>query len=49
LNIKNLGDDPRLVAQPTGSMCNYKVKLTETDQVDETVIGWLRLAFDAAG
>jgi len=49
LNIKNLGDDPRLVAQPAGSMCNYKVKLTETDQVDETVIGWLRLAFDAAG
>jgi predicted transport protein len=49
INIKNLEDDDRLIPQPAGSMCNYKVKLTEVNQVDETVIGWVRKAYEAAG
>lgn len=49
INIKNLEADERLLAQPEGSMCNYKVRLTDVDQVDETVIGWVRRAFEAAG
>ncbi len=49
INIKNLEADERLLAQPEGSMCNYKVRLTAVDQVDDTVIGWVRRAFEAAG
>jgi hypothetical protein len=49
LNIKNLEADERLLEQPSGSMCNYKVRLTEADQVDESVLDWIRRAFEAAG
>jgi hypothetical protein len=49
INIKNLETDERLIEQPAGSMCNYKVKLTEANQVDEIVIGWVRKAYEAAG
>jgi len=49
INIKKLEADERLLAQPDGSMCNYKVRLTDIDQVDETVISWVRRAFEAAG
>ena len=49
INIKNLEADERLLAQPDGSMCNYKVRLTDIDQVDETVISWVRRAFETAG
>ena len=49
INIKQLDDDERLIAQPAGSMCNYKIRLTSPDQVDQEVIDWVRMAFDAAG
>ena len=49
LNIKNLGTDERLIEQPAGSMCNYKVRLTEANQVDESILSWLRQAYEAAG
>jgi hypothetical protein len=49
INIKHLEADERLLEQPTGSMCNYKVRLTEVNQVDETVISWVQRAFEAAG
>jgi len=49
INIKFLEADDRLVEQPAGSMCNYKVRLTEPEQVDETVVNWLRMAYEKAG
>lgn len=49
INIKQLDDDERLIAQPAGSMCNYKIRLTSPDQVDQEVIDWVRMAFEAAG
>ena len=49
INIKDLEADERLIKQPAGSMCSYKIKLTEVDQVDETVLGWVRQAYEAAG
>jgi hypothetical protein len=49
LNVKGLPADPRLAEQPAGGMCNYKVKLTSADEVDEDVIAWARQAFEAAG
>jgi hypothetical protein len=49
LNIKHMADDNRLVAQPAGSMCNYKVRFSSADEIDDTVTGWLRAAYYAAG
>ena len=49
INIKNLDADERLLEQPAGSMCNFKVKLTDATQVDVTIISWVRQAYDKAG
>lgn len=49
INIKSLEADERLIPQPAGSMCNYKVKLTAVNEVDETIIEWVRKAYEAAG
>lgn len=49
LNVKGLKADPRLVEQGAGKMCNYIVKLTNPQEVDQTLLGWLRAAYDAAG
>lgn len=49
LNVKDLPASERLLAQPAGSMCNYKVNLTDATQVDDELIAWVRQAFEAAG
>ncbi len=49
LNHKDLPQDPRLLVQPTGSMCSYIVRLTDVSQVDDALLAWLRSAFDSAG
>ena len=49
LNVKGLAPDPRLIEQPPNSMCNYKVRLSTVAEVDATLIGWIKQAFDSAG
>lgn len=49
LNMKGVKASKRLEAQPEKSMCQYKVKLTDSAEVDAELLGWLRTAFDAAG
>jgi hypothetical protein len=49
INIKNLEADERLTEQPAGSMCNYKVRLSEVSQIDEKIMSWVRMAYEAAG
>ena len=34
---------------PFGSMCTNRVQLTELSQVDDELIGWLKLAYEQAG
>lgn len=48
LNAKGLPTG-RLVEQPAGGMCNYKVRLSEAVEVDAELLGWVRAAFDGAG
>jgi hypothetical protein len=48
INIKQLEENDRLLVQPAGSMCNYKIRLTAVEQVDEQVIRWVKSAFDAS-
>ncbi len=49
INCKSLHTDERLIEMPAGSMCNYKVKVTQVDEVDEKLVGWIRQAYDNAG
>lgn len=48
LNIKSLTPDERLIEQPAGGMCNYKVKLTDAAEVNAELIAWIKQAFDSA-
>jgi hypothetical protein len=49
LNSKGIEASSRLEAQPPGGMCQYKVFLTSTAEVDADLIGWIRQAFESAG
>ena len=49
LNMKDVPGTERLVAQPAGGMCQYKVWLTEAREVDKELVGWLKKAYDHAG
>ncbi|HSM22799.1 MAG TPA: DUF5655 domain-containing protein [Rubrivivax sp.] len=49
LNAKNLPPHARLKAMPPGGMCQYTVRLGQASEVDDTLVGWLRAAYDAAG
>ncbi len=49
LNMKGVAATERLVEQPPGGMCQYKVKLTAPEECDAEVFAWAKTAFDAAG
>ena len=49
INSKGLNKHPRLAAQPTGSMCNYIVALTDANEVDLELIAWIKFAYEEAG
>jgi hypothetical protein len=48
INAKGLPATDRLQELPAGQMCNYKVKLTNADDVDAELIAWIKTAFEAA-
>lgn len=49
LNAKALPAHPRLKALPPGGMCQYTVRLSQAAELDDTLLGWVRTAYDAAG
>jgi len=49
LNMKDVPGTDRLLLQPPGGMCQYKVKVTDPAEVDAELIGWVRRAYDSAG
>ncbi len=49
LNAKGLPDHPRLKAQPPGGMCSHTVRFGSASEIDATLLGWVRAAYDAAG
>ena len=49
INVKGLTAGDRLLEMPAGQMCNYKVKLTDVEEVDAELVDWIRTAFEAAG
>ena len=48
INIKGLKKNARLNEQPSGSMCNYTVNLTEAKEVDAELIAWIKSAYETA-
>ena len=49
LNMKGVEGTPRLLAQAPGGMCQYKVNVTDADEVDPELIAWIRQAYEGAG
>lgn len=49
INSKTLTATDRLVEMPPNSMCNFKVRLSSVNEVDEALIGWIKQAFESAG
>ncbi len=49
INSKELKPNARLIENPPNSMSPYKVRIADPGEVDKTLIGWIRKAYDAAG
>jgi hypothetical protein len=49
INMKDVPATDRLLAQPAGGMCQYKVKVTDPAEVNAELVAWVRRAYDAAG
>jgi hypothetical protein len=49
LNMKGVKATARLLAMPPGGMCQYKVNLTDTKEVDKELIDWIKQAYESAG
>jgi len=49
LNMKGIPGTQRLEELPPGRMCQYRVFLSDTSDVDDELMGWIRKAFDSAG
>jgi len=48
LNMRDVAPTARLLAQPEGGMCQYKVFVAAAGEIDAELLGWLRTAYDAA-
>jgi hypothetical protein len=48
LNMKGVEGGERLIVQPPGGMCQYKVNVTDPSQVDGELIGWIKQAYDSS-
>lgn len=49
LNVKDLSPTDRLQELGPGKMCNYRVRLSGPDEVDDELVDWIRAAYEAAG
>ena len=48
LNGRDLPADPRLKVMPAGGMCAFTVRLGDAAEIDATLMGWIRTAYDAS-
>lgn len=49
INMKDIPGTERLVEQPPGGMCQYKVWLTDENEVNQELFNWIKTAYDSAG
>ena len=48
LNMKDVAATARLIANPPGGMCQYKVRVGDAAEVDAELIAWIRRAYEGA-
>jgi hypothetical protein len=48
INAKGFRKNARLLEQPSGSMCNYIVNVSEASGVDSELISWIKSAYEGA-
>jgi hypothetical protein len=48
LNMKGAPGAARLLEQPAGGMCQYKVFLSNAAEVDAELLAWVRQAYESA-
>lgn len=48
LNMKGIPPTERLLAQPAGGMCQYKVFLSSENEIDDELIGYFNTAYNAS-
>jgi len=48
INAKDLKENIRLLEQPKGSMYNYIVNVSDAQEVDSELIGWIKSAYEGA-
>ena len=49
LKMKAVTPTARLEQMPAGAMCQYRVQLSNPEEVDDELIGWIRHAFETSG
>ncbi len=49
LNCRSLPEDPRLKVLPPGGMCQASTRIADASEIDEALLGWIRLAYASAG
>jgi hypothetical protein len=48
INMKDIPGTERLVEQPPGGMCQYKVWLTSMHEINDELFDWIKIAYDLA-
>ena len=49
INMKGVKGTDRLIEQPAGGMCQYKVAVADPKEVDKNLIAWIKQAYESAG
>jgi|SRR5882724_11338620 len=49
INMKGLTGSDRLIELAQPAMCAFKVKVTDTKEVDKQLLSWIKQAYDNAG
>ena len=49
LNLKGTTPPARFTVVPPGGMCQLKIRVEQSEEVDRELVEWLRKAYDAAG
>ena len=49
INMKGIESTERLLAMPAGGMCQYQVRVSDDNEVDDELIGWIRFAYENSG
>jgi hypothetical protein len=49
LKMKGVETGDRLEALPPGGMCQYRVFLTRTGEMNDELLGWIKTAYESAG